>query len=74
MVPLATRDRRFRAHVPVDPPEGGLSRRSFIMCEQARVFAVERRLRWRGSLSATTMDAVEDRLRILPQRYARAPP
>ena len=65
VVPLTSRDRRYRLHVPVQPPEGGLSVPSFIMCEQARVCAVERLLQWRGRVSALTMLAVEHRLRHL---------
>src|SRR5262249_45820767 len=33
VVPLTSKDRRVRWHVPVDPPEAGLKKRSFIMCE-----------------------------------------
>lgn len=65
VVPLSTSERRFRWHVPITPPEGGLTRPSFAMCEQARVFAVERLDRWRGSVTDRTMIAVEDRLRLL---------
>lgn len=65
VLPLTSRDRRLPLHVAIQPPQGGLGLPSFAMCEQARVFAVERLLRWRGSVAAETMEAVEDRPRIL---------
>ncbi len=65
VVPLTSRGRNIRSHVPVHPPEGGLTVPSFIMCEQARVVAIERLLRRRGQVSADTMIEVEDRLRVL---------
>ena len=64
-IPLTSRDRQIRLHVPVQPPEGGLTTRSFVMCEQLRVCAVERFLRRRGSLSDATIREVEERVRIL---------
>ncbi|MDP9359682.1 MAG: type II toxin-antitoxin system PemK/MazF family toxin [Chloroflexota bacterium] len=65
VVPLTTRHRQVRSHVAVLPPEGGLAAHSFAMCEQLRVFAVERLLRRQGSISPDTMAQIEDRLRIL---------
>src|SRR4051812_22291191 len=35
-IPLTTKDRRIRTHVSVDPPEGGLTERSFAMVEAVR--------------------------------------
>jgi mRNA interferase MazF len=51
--------------VPVEPPEGGLRQRSYIKCEDIRSVATERLIEHWGTLSASTMAAVEDRLRIL---------
>lgn len=65
VVPLTSRYRQVRSHVAVLPPEGGLTAPSFAMCEQLRVFAIERLLRRRGSLAPETMAEIEDRLRIL---------
>ncbi len=64
-VPLTTTHRRVRSHVEVDPPEGGLRRRSFIMCENLRSVSKQRLIRRFGTLTPATMRAVEDRLRIL---------
>ena len=63
VLPITSRDRRVRLHVPVVPPEGGLTVRSFVMCEQLRVFAVERLIRRRGVVSPDTLAAIEERLR-----------
>jgi mRNA interferase MazF len=65
VTPLTTRDRGYRLHVPVQPPEAGLVAPSFIMCEQARVFSVARLIRRRGRVAPLTMAAVEYRLRLL---------
>jgi mRNA interferase MazF len=65
VVPLTSRDRGYRFHVPALPPEGGLTLASFVMCEQVRIVAIERLLRRRGSLGARTLAQIEDRLRIL---------
>ena len=65
VVPITRRDRQVRSHVPVQPPEGGLTAPSFVMCEQLRVCAVERLLRRRGSIDARTLVEIEARLRML---------
>ena len=62
---MTRRDRGVPWHVPVDPPEGGATARSFVMCDQMRVFATERLVRRRGAVSAHTLAEIEDRLRIL---------
>lgn len=65
VVPLTTRERGIPLHVGVDPPDGGLRRRSFIKCEDVRSISVERlHSRW-GAISDLVMQEVEDRLRIL---------
>ena len=52
-------------HVPLDPPEGGLKNHSVILYDSVRSVAKERLSRHWGHVSAATMAAVEDRLRIL---------
>ncbi len=66
VAPMTTRDRRLPLHVLVDPPEGGVRRRSFVKCEDVRSISKDRLsgTRW-GALSRRTMAEVEDRLRIL---------
>ena len=65
ILPLTTREKRVRSHVPVEPPEGGLRRRSFIKCEDVRSVALERLSKRLGAISPATIEAVELRLRIL---------
>lgn len=65
VIPITSRERRIRSHVSVQPPEGGLTMPSFIMCEQVRVFSTERLHRRRGVVDSRTMTLVEDRLRVL---------
>jgi mRNA interferase MazF len=62
-LPLTTADRQIISHVPVMPPEGGVWRPSFVMCEQIRVLSRERLdQRW-GRVNPQTMQAVEAQLR-----------
>jgi mRNA interferase MazF len=64
VLPVTSREKRVRSHVPVEEGEGGLTIRSFIKCEDIPISV--RRLEQRlGAVSAPTLAAVEDRLRIL---------
>ncbi|MGI8828119.1 MAG: type II toxin-antitoxin system PemK/MazF family toxin [Chloroflexota bacterium] len=42
IAPLTTAPRRLASHVPITPPEGGLDRPRFIMCEAPRSISTER--------------------------------
>jgi mRNA interferase MazF len=64
-VPLTRTERGVRWHVPVSPPEGGLTDPSFIKCEDVRSLSKSRLGSYRGRVSPITMAEVEDRLRIL---------
>lgn len=66
VVPLTRTDRGIPLHVPVDPPEGGLKVRGFILCDALRSIAKERlgTQAW-GRVSTQTLAKVEDALRIL---------
>lgn len=64
-IPITTKAKPVRSHVLVQPPEGGLAQVSFIKCEDARSMSVQRLLRRRGMVSSATLQAVEDRLRVL---------
>ena len=66
VLPLTRTDRRMPLHVRVEPPEGGLTVRSFILCDAIRSIARERlgAQPW-GVVSQETLQKVEDRLRIL---------
>ena len=65
VAPITRTARMVRWHVPVAPPEGGLTAQSFIQCESVRAVSKRRLKRRRGRVSDATLHQVEDRLRIL---------
>jgi mRNA interferase MazF len=68
VIPLTHTDRRIPIHVPIDPPEGGVSARSYILCDALRTIAKDRLgPRALGSVSAATLCKVVDNLRILTE-------
>lgn len=65
VIPMTTRARNIRTHVPITPPEGGVREVSFVKCEDVRSVSTERLVtRW-GLVMPPTLAAIEDRLRIL---------
>ncbi len=66
IVPLTSKYRRLRWLVEVDPSEGGLSNRSYIMCHQPRAVSHDRFAEKRlGIISSQTLEYVKQRLRYL---------
>lgn len=65
LLPLTSVAKGIPFHVEINPPEGGVKGKSFIKCEDVRSVAKERLSRRWGKVSASTLTAVEDRLRIL---------
>lgn len=65
VLPLTTVPKGIPFHVEINPPEAGLKARSFIKCEDIRSVAKERLSRPWGRVSKQTLEAVEDRIRIL---------
>lgn len=65
VLPMTTHDKKQPLHVPVNPPEGGLPRTSFVKCEDVRSVSKERFRKRYGSISRETLAEVEGRLRIL---------
>jgi mRNA interferase MazF len=65
VLPMTTRDRNIPLQVAVEPPEGGLPRRSLVKCEDVRSVDRRRLTRRLGAVSQTTLEAVEMRLRAL---------
>ncbi len=65
VLPLTSTDRGIPTHIPIKPPEGGLRTLSVVLCDAVRSIAKARLLRRWGSVSASTLASVEDRLRIL---------
>jgi mRNA interferase MazF len=66
VLPLTRTDRHIPIHVPIDPPEGGVSARSYILCDALCSIAKDclGPRAW-GSVSAATLRKVADNLRIL---------
>ena len=66
IVPITSTFRQISWFIQIEPPEGGLIKRSYVMCNQIRTVSIDRfqgnRL---GSLYAKTMHQIENRLRIL---------
>lgn len=65
VLPLTTVAKGIPFHVEINPPDGGVRVRSFIKCEDIRSVARERLARPWQKVSYRTLEAVEDRLRIL---------
>lgn len=65
MLPITTKDKGIPFHIPLEPPEGGITRKSFIKCEDVCSVSDERLQRRHGEVSPRTMTKVEDHLRIL---------
>ena len=65
VIPITSTLRPIPFHVVVQPPEGGLTNPSALLCEAVRSISKDRLVtRW-GAVSPATMSQVEDRLRIL---------
>lgn len=59
IVPVTGTDRRVRLHVPLFPPEAGLTKPSFALCDQVRSASVRRFLRLRGSTDVETLRHIQ---------------
>ncbi len=65
IIPITSTLRNIPFHVVVQPPEGGLTNASALLCEAVRSISKDRLItRW-GNVLPTTMATVEDRLRVL---------
>ncbi len=65
VTPVTTSDRRIPAHVRVTPPDGGLDKPSVILVDQIRTISKDRLGRRLGSVSETTLQEVEESLRLV---------
>jgi len=65
VLPISTKAKGIPFHVEIAPPEGGLTMKSFVKCEDVRSVAQERLSQRLGRISETSMTTIEDRLRIL---------
>lgn len=65
VIPITSKAKGIPLHIPVAPPEGGLSTASYIKCEDIRSISASRLVRKLGTVASETMELVEDRLKIL---------
>lgn len=65
IVPITTKPRPIRSWLRVEPPEGGLSQVSFVICDQVRTISVGRLSKRFGSVSGYILVEVERRLKML---------
>jgi mRNA interferase MazF len=65
VLPITSKAKGIPLHVAVASPEGGVRQPSFIKCEDIRSVSRSRLTERWGTVSLTTLAAVEDRLRIL---------
>ncbi len=65
VLPVTSTQRGVRYHVTVEPPEGGLTNPSDVLCDAIRSISRERLGRRLGAVGPGTMAAIEERLKIL---------
>jgi mRNA interferase MazF len=66
VVPITTKSRHIRSFLKIEPPDGGLSQTSFIICDQVRTVSKERLGNRRfGSVPGYLLAEVERRLKFL---------
>lgn len=64
LIPLTRTDRGIVSHVQIDPPEGGLRDRSFVLCEQVKSLSVSRLQRRLGRVDQATVERVRTILKM----------
>lgn len=57
--PMTTTNRGLAYHLPLEPPEGGLTRPSLVMCEQVKSQSIRRFLQYRGTVSEDVLDEAQ---------------
>ena len=65
VIPITSKNKHIPSHVELLPPEGGLQLQSFIKCEDIRSISTDRLIKVLGIVNQTTLDSVEERLRLL---------
>jgi mRNA interferase MazF len=68
VVPFTRTDRGTPIHVPVDPPEGGLTSASFALPENVRSISRERLTKRLGGVRDATLEQVLDRIHLLTRK------
>ena len=62
VAPVTSKGKGIPTHIRIDPPEGGLDKVSFAMCEAIRSISKERLLEYLGKVNTNTMDDVEEKI------------
>ena len=52
IIPMTSKDKNIRSHIRFDPPNGGLKRVSFAMCEQIRSISKSRLIKRLGKIKS----------------------
>lgn len=65
IAPMSTRLRAITSHFTINPPEGGVTNPSDIMCEHVRSLSTDRLIGYRGDVNRNTLLSVETALRRL---------
>lgn len=65
VLPVTSKPRNLPSRVRITPPEGGLTKVSWAICEQVRTVSTRRLLKPLGSVTPRTMQAVSDNIRML---------
>jgi mRNA interferase MazF len=65
VIPVTSRYRDVPSHLPIIPPEGGLRKPSYLLCEHLRAISHLRFNRRIGFVSEETLEAVSRMLRLL---------
>lgn len=65
ILPLTSHYRALSWLVPLEPPEGGVVKRSYIICNQLRTVSLERFSGSVGVIENATMEQVEIRIKML---------
>jgi len=68
VVPITGTDRSVATHVPIEPPEGGLTKASVIMCEQVTAQSLLRFRRKRGDVGQETLARVQAMVEMFTDR------
>ena len=65
VLPITSKGKHTRWRVPIEPPEGGLVRTSWVLTDQVRTISTTRLVRCMGTVRTSTLEQVDDRLLIL---------
>jgi mRNA interferase MazF len=60
VVPITRTNKGVPSRVAVDPPEGGVTAQSFIMCEQEKSVSISRFRRLKGAVNEATLRRVQE--------------